>query len=68
MDSEVKYSYKLGVPIVHDYGFLLGELRGLNDLTFRCKYENLILVVQLNNGVFLYCNFCISLMRSLLFF
>lgn len=33
MDSEVKYSYKLGVPIVQNNGFLLGEFRGLDDLT-----------------------------------
>lgn len=32
-DEEVKFSYKLGVPIVDNYGYLLGEFSVLDDLT-----------------------------------
>ncbi|KAM3328395.1 hypothetical protein P3S68_033087 [Capsicum galapagoense] len=31
-NQEVKYSHKLGVPIVDNYGFLLGEFSVLDDL------------------------------------
>ncbi|PHT29018.1 hypothetical protein CQW23_31395 [Capsicum baccatum] len=31
-NQEVKYSHKLGVPIVDNYGFLLGEFSILDDL------------------------------------
>ncbi|PHT29007.1 hypothetical protein CQW23_31384 [Capsicum baccatum] len=31
-NQEVKYSHKLGVPIMDNYGFLLGEFSVLNDL------------------------------------
>ncbi|KAM3269529.1 hypothetical protein P3S67_030411 [Capsicum chacoense] len=32
-NQEVKYSHKLGVPIVDNYGFLLGEFSVLEDLS-----------------------------------
>ncbi|KAM3328402.1 hypothetical protein P3S68_033094 [Capsicum galapagoense] len=32
-NQEVKYSHKLGVPIVDNYGFLLGEFSVLDDLS-----------------------------------
>ncbi|PHT67400.1 hypothetical protein T459_26887 [Capsicum annuum] len=32
-NQEVKYSHKLGVPIVDNYGFLLGEFGVLDDLS-----------------------------------
>ncbi|PHU02017.1 hypothetical protein BC332_27268 [Capsicum chinense] len=31
-NQEVKYSHKLGIPIVDNYGFLLGEFSVLDDL------------------------------------
>ncbi|KAM3269526.1 hypothetical protein P3S67_030408 [Capsicum chacoense] len=31
-NQEVKYSHKLGVPVVDNYGFLLGEFSILDDL------------------------------------
>ncbi|XP_015075253.1 ethylene-responsive transcription factor ERF119-like [Solanum pennellii] len=32
--KEVMFSYNLGVPIIDNYGFLLGEFSDLDDLTF----------------------------------
>ncbi|XP_049403827.1 ethylene-responsive transcription factor CRF2-like [Solanum stenotomum] len=32
-DKEVKFSHKLGVPVVDNYGFLLGEFSKLDDLS-----------------------------------
>ncbi|CAN4121863.1 unnamed protein product [Withania somnifera] len=35
-DKEVKFSRKLGVPVVDNYGFLLGEFSELDDLSISC--------------------------------
>lgn len=37
-NQEVKYSHKLGVPIVDNYGFLLGEFSILDDLRIYMWY------------------------------